>query len=40
MIVMLFGIGFLSVWTATVASYFVKTDTGAQGSRHTHSRRE
>jgi voltage-gated potassium channel len=28
MIVMLFGIGFLSVLTATVASYFVKTDRG------------
>src|SRR5689334_11212162 len=28
MIVMLFGIGFLSVLTATIASRFVKTDTG------------
>ena len=28
MVVMLFGIGFLSVLTATVASYFVKTDRG------------
>ena len=27
-VVMLFGIGFLSVLTATVASYFVKTDRG------------
>jgi voltage-gated potassium channel len=30
MVVMLFGIGFLSVLTATLASYFVKTDTGAE----------
>jgi voltage-gated potassium channel len=30
MVVMLFGIGFLAVLTATVASYFVKTDTGSQ----------
>jgi voltage-gated potassium channel len=29
MVVMLFGIGFLSVLTATIASRFVKTDTGA-----------
>jgi voltage-gated potassium channel len=28
MVVMLFGIGFLSVLTATVASYFVKSDRG------------
>jgi voltage-gated potassium channel len=30
MVVMLFGIGFLSVLTATVASYFVKTDRGGE----------
>ena len=28
MVVMLLGIGFLSVLTATVASYFVKSDRG------------
>jgi voltage-gated potassium channel len=30
MVVMLFGIGFLSVLTATVASYFVKSDRGGE----------
>ena len=30
MVVMLFGIGFLSVLTATVASYFVKSDRGTE----------
>ena len=30
MVVMLFGIGFLSVLTATVASYFVKSDRGSE----------
>jgi voltage-gated potassium channel len=29
-LVMLFGIGFLSVLTATIASRFVKTDTGSE----------
>jgi voltage-gated potassium channel len=29
-IVMLFGIGFLSVLTATIATYFVKTDTSSE----------
>jgi voltage-gated potassium channel len=29
-VVMLFGIGFLSVLTATVASYFVKSDRGGE----------
>src|SRR4029079_6524522 len=33
MVVMLFGIGFLSVLTATVASYFVKTDRGGETER-------
>jgi voltage-gated potassium channel len=30
MVVMLFGIGFLSVLTATIASRFVRTDTGTE----------
>jgi hypothetical protein len=30
MVVMLVGIGFLSVLTATIASYFVKTERGSE----------
>jgi hypothetical protein len=41
---MLVGIGFLSVLTATVASRFVKTDTGAESEEMmatlTHGRRQ
>jgi voltage-gated potassium channel len=40
MIVMLFGIGFLSVLTATIASRFVKTDTGTEEMRATLARIE
>jgi voltage-gated potassium channel len=40
MIVMLFGIGFLSVLTATIASRFVKTDTGTEEMQATLARIE
>jgi voltage-gated potassium channel len=40
MLVMLFGIGFLSVLTATIASRFVKTDTGTDEMRKTLARIE
>jgi voltage-gated potassium channel len=40
MLVMLFGIGFLSVLTATIASRFVKTDTGSEEIVATLSRIE
>jgi voltage-gated potassium channel len=38
MIVMLFGIGFLSVLTATIASRFVQTDTAADEMKATLAR--
>jgi voltage-gated potassium channel len=40
MVVMLFGIGFLSVLTATVASRFVRTDTGTDEMRQALARIE
>jgi voltage-gated potassium channel len=40
MVVMLFGIGFLSVLTATIASRFVKTDTGTTEMREALARIE
>jgi voltage-gated potassium channel len=38
MIVMLFGIGFLSVLTATIASRYVKTDTATDEMNHSRAR--
>jgi hypothetical protein len=40
MAVMLFGIGFLSVLTATIASRFVKTDSGTDDLRASLARTE
>lgn len=40
MIVMLFGIGFLSVLTATIASRFVQTDTHTEEMKATLARIE